>query len=145
MVSFLVASPCLETFIFEVQQPDMKHDSIIGDSSHLRKLSEHCHDNLKSVTITGFCSAKSLVELTCHIVEKASSLECLTLDTTYGCYSSNGCSVDKPGMCIPMGMEIIKEAHRALLAIRTYIEGIIPSRVKLNVSAPCSRCHAVEL
>ncbi|CAM0952184.1 unnamed protein product [Alopecurus aequalis] len=140
LVSFLVASPCLETFILEVHQPDMKHDSIIGDSSHLRQLLEHRHDNLRSVMIAGFCSAKSLVELTCHIVENASSLACLTLDTTHGCYSSG----DKPGICVPMGRDSVKEAQRTLLAIRTHIEGIIPSRVKLNISEPCSQCHAVD-
>ncbi|CAM0952185.1 unnamed protein product [Alopecurus aequalis] len=124
----------------EVHQPDMKHDSIIGDSSHLRQLLEHRHDNLRSVMIAGFCSAKSLVELTCHIVENASSLACLTLDTTHGCYSSG----DKPGICVPMGRDSVKEAQRTLLAIRTHIEGIIPSRVKLNISEPCSQCHAVD-
>ncbi|VAI34149.1 unnamed protein product [Triticum turgidum subsp. durum] len=125
----------------EVHQTDMKHDSIVGDISHLRQLPEHCHDNLKSVTIVGFCSAKSMFELTLHIIKNTSSLQCLTLDTSFGSY---GCSVDKPGGCNPMGRDIIKEAHRALLAIRTHVEGIIPSRVELNVSGPCSRCHAVE-
>ncbi|KAF7073357.1 hypothetical protein CFC21_078357 [Triticum aestivum] len=125
----------------EVQQTDMKHDSIVGDISHLRQLPEHCHDNLKSVTMVGFCSAKSMVELTLHIIKNTSSLQCLTLDTSFGSY---GCSVDKPGGCNPMRRDIIKEAHRALLAIRTHVEGIIPSRVMLNVSGPCSRCHVVE-
>jgi hypothetical protein len=120
----------------------MKHDSIIGDSSHLRQLPEHRHDRLKSVMIAGFCSAKSLIELTCHIAENASSLACLTLDTTHGCYSSDG--VDKPRICVPMGADSLKEAQRALLAIRTHIEGTIPSRVKLNVAEPWSQCHAVE-
>uniref|UniRef100_A0ACD5YGC1 Uncharacterized protein n=1 Tax=Avena sativa TaxID=4498 RepID=A0ACD5YGC1_AVESA len=145
LVSFLVASPCLETFIFDVRQRDMKHDSIIGDSSQLRQLlPEHRYDNLKSVAISGFCSAKSLVELACHIIENASSLESLTLDTTKGCDSSYGCSVDNTGVCVPMGRNIIKEAHRALVAIRAHIEGIIPSRVKFTVIGPCSRCHAVD-
>uniref|UniRef100_A0ACD5YDL6 Uncharacterized protein n=1 Tax=Avena sativa TaxID=4498 RepID=A0ACD5YDL6_AVESA len=142
LVSFLVACPCLETFIFEVHQPDMKHDSIIGHRSHLRQLPEHRYDNLKSVMIAGFCSAKSLVELTCQIVENASSLACLTLDTTQGCYNSDG--VGKPGICVPMGRDSLEEAQRALLAIRTHIEGMIPSTVKLNVSEPCSWCHAIE-
>ncbi|XP_037435092.1 uncharacterized protein LOC119302165 isoform X2 [Triticum dicoccoides] len=125
----------------EVQQTDMKHDSIVGDISHLRQLPEHRHDNLKSVTIVGFCSAKSMVELTLHIIKNTSSLQCLTLDTSFG---SCGCSVDKPGGCNPMRRDIIEEAHRALLAIRTHVESIIPSRVMLNVSGPCSRCHVVE-
>ncbi|KAF7073355.1 LOW QUALITY PROTEIN: hypothetical protein CFC21_078356 [Triticum aestivum] len=145
LASFLEASPCLETFIFEVRQPDMKHDSVIGDTSCLKRLPQYHHNSLRSVTIVGFCSAKSLVELTCHIVENASSLERLTLDTTHGCHSSGGCSVNKY-RCLPMGRDIlmVMEAPRVLLAIRTHVEGKVPSRVVLKVVEPCSRCHAVE-
>ncbi|PNT61895.1 hypothetical protein BRADI_5g22540v3 [Brachypodium distachyon] len=144
LVPFLEASPWLETFIFQVIRRSMKHESIIGDSSHLRQLPEHRHDKLKSVSIGGFSSAKSLVELTCHIVENASALECLLLDTTRGSFSPDGCSVDKPGQCARMGRKFLVEACRARLAIRTHIEGIIPSRVKLDVVEPCRRCHDVE-
>ncbi|CAM0952188.1 unnamed protein product [Alopecurus aequalis] len=142
LVSFLEASPCLETFIIQVRQPDMKHDSVIGDSSHLRRLPQHCHESLKSVVITGFCSAKSLIELTCHIVENATSLECLTLDTTQGCQSSEGCTVNEPerlyytasgilwlalpNTCLSMGKDILMEVPRALLAIRAHVEGKFP-------------------
>ncbi|XBH93123.1 hypothetical protein VPH35_084113 [Triticum aestivum] len=160
LVSFLEACPCLETFIFEVRQPDMKHDSIIGDSSCLKQLPQHHHNNLRSMTIVGFCSTKSLVELTCHIVENASLLERLTLDTIHGCHSSGGCSINKyrrayytgsgirtwapPDRCLPMGRDILMEAPRALSAIRTHVEGKVPSRVMLKVMEPCSWCHAVE-
>lgn len=120
----------------------MEHDTILGDSSHLRQVPEHRHDNLKSVMITGFCSAKSLVELTCHIVENSTSLECLTLGTTCG---STWCSVNKSGKCFPMERDILMEARRALLAIRTHIEGKVSSGVKLNILEPCSWRHAVEL
>jgi len=77
-------------FIIPVQisLPTIRPDSILedpdGDSSQLQCLSECYHDNLKNVMITGFCSAKSMVELTIHIMQKARSLDCLTLDTTRG-------------------------------------------------------------
>ena len=115
LVSFLDASPCLETLIldvrpmlfipfhpilqrylvtlthslsflsiFQVTQQLMKHESVAGGSSHQRQMPEHHHCCLKSVTITGFSSAKGLVELACYILKNAVSLECLTLDTLYG-------------------------------------------------------------
>ncbi|KAM0847025.1 hypothetical protein ACQ4PT_055291 [Festuca glaucescens] len=71
----------LETFRLEVVQTRMKHASVPEDPSVLRKMPGHRHDSIKKVDITGFCSAKSMVELTCHILENATSLECLTLDT----------------------------------------------------------------
>ncbi|WVZ68172.1 hypothetical protein U9M48_017145 [Paspalum notatum var. saurae] len=63
LVSFLDASPALETFIL--------HSG--GDSSRPRFLSECFHDHLMNVTITGFCSAKSMIELTIHILKKFKS------------------------------------------------------------------------
>ncbi|XP_044948072.1 FBD-associated F-box protein At1g66310-like [Hordeum vulgare subsp. vulgare] len=157
LVSFLEASPCLETFIFEVQQPDMQHDSVIGNPSHLRRLPQHSHKSLKSVTIVGFCSATSLVELACHIIEKAASLERLTLDTSHGCRSPGGRSVDKPDRwyhntvigvlmtappdrCIPMWDHGIEESLRARSAIRKHIEWKVPYGVEFEVVEPCSRC-----
>ena len=62
----------------------MGHVSIFEDSLDLRKMPEHSYNRLKSVNIVNFSSAKSLVELTCHILESTRSLECLTLDTTDG-------------------------------------------------------------
>lgn len=59
----------------------MKHESVLGDSSPLRQMPEHRHCYLKSVKMTGFSSAKNLIELTCYILKNAVSLECLTLDT----------------------------------------------------------------
>jgi len=35
------------------------------------------------------------------------------------------------------------EAHRALKAIRSYVEVKVPATVKFTVVEPCSRCHAV--
>ncbi|CAL5009614.1 unnamed protein product [Urochloa decumbens] len=87
LVSFLEASPSLETLILDVIALRMAHESIFADSE-LRYMPEHRLGCLKSVKISGFSSAKSLVELTCYILKNAVSLECLTLDTIYGprCY-----------------------------------------------------------
>ncbi|GJN12651.1 hypothetical protein PR202_ga30946 [Eleusine coracana subsp. coracana] len=88
LVSFLDAPPSLETLYLDVCQPYMKHETVFGDSTHLRQIPEHSHFYLKSVKIIGFSSAKGLVELACYIIKNAVSLECLTLDTLYGsrCY-----------------------------------------------------------
>ncbi|KAM3276515.1 hypothetical protein ACQJBY_044742 [Aegilops geniculata] len=125
LVSFLDASPCLENFVLAISQHRMQHASILGEPSHdLRQIPEQHHDKLKSVTITGFCSAKSLVELT--------SLDCLTLDTT--CHPS--CSVTKLDKCHPLTLmdgDSLVEAQKALLAIRKYIVGKVPPMVKLTI------------
>ncbi|KAM0832525.1 hypothetical protein ACQ4PT_064844 [Festuca glaucescens] len=141
---FLDACPILENFNLDVIQTRMRHDSIFEDSSHLRQMVGHRHDNIKTLKITGFCSAKSMVELTCHIVENATSLECLTLDTI----SENGLSdnvrlsMHEIGECPPICRHMIGEAQRALLAMERYIVGKVPSTVKLNIKKPCSWCHA---
>ncbi|OEL23326.1 hypothetical protein BAE44_0015655, partial [Dichanthelium oligosanthes] len=129
LVSFLDAAPSLEIFIldFQVTSRHTENDSVFVDSSHLRQMPEHHHDNLRNVKITCFRSAKTLVELTCHILKNA-SIECLTLDTT----------------CFPMRKDALMEAPKALFAIAIYIEGKVPSTVKLSIVPPCSRCHAIE-
>lgn len=119
----------------------MEDDSIFGDSSNMRQMQEYRHDNLQSVVITCFCSAKSLIELTCCILDCTTSLEYLTLDTTRGVYS---CSTGKHSQCFPMDKAMIPKANRAMLAIETYIERKVPSTVKLNVVKPCPRCHIIE-
>lgn len=73
LVSFLDASPSLETWYLEVYPEDMEHESVFEGSSDLRQLPEYRHDNLKSVEIIGFISARSLIELTCCIVKSAVS------------------------------------------------------------------------
>ncbi|KQK22584.2 hypothetical protein BRADI_1g68220v3 [Brachypodium distachyon] len=139
LVSFLDASPHLEKFMLAHR---MEHDSILGGPPHdLRQIPEQRYDKLKNVKISGFCSAKSLVELTCHILENTTSLDCLTLDTTW--YPR--CSVTKSGKCYPlMDRDSLVEAQKALVAIRRYVVGKVPSMVKLNVLEPCSRCHTIE-
>ncbi|KAL6865038.1 hypothetical protein ACP4OV_016189 [Aristida adscensionis] len=149
LASFLVAAPLLETFILGASQFRMleqlrkENGSVIGeDTSHVRLMPEQRHGSLKSVKITGFCSSKSLVELTCHILENATALECLTLDTTCGLPR---CSVNKLGRCFTIEMDGIIEAQRALMVVRQYIEGKVPPTVKLNVLKPCAMCHALQL
>jgi hypothetical protein len=96
----------------------------------------HCHDSIKDVTIIGFSSAKSMVELTRHILENAMSLECLTLETV--CYDFR-CSGGTT-KCGHVTKDMIVEAHKALLVVKRYLLEKVPSRVELNVVEPCSRC-----
>jgi len=138
LVSFLNASPSLETLTLDVSERDMVHESIFADSQ-LRHMPEHHHGCLKSVKISGFSSAKCLIELTCYILKNAVSLECLTLDTLYGQRCDDEGDYD---WCIPMPDSVLVETTRALSAIRTYIENKVPSGVKLTVLEPCSKCHA---
>ena len=84
----------------------------------------HRHDKLKHVQIAGFYPAKSLLELASHVLENATSLECLTLDTNYcSCLWRRG---SNPAECY-------------LEAIKRYFEGKIPSTstVRLDVEGPC--------
>ena len=151
LVSFLDASPALETFIFRVDQDEMLFDSISGGALQMRKMPEHKHDSLKNVKILGFCSAKSMVELTCHILENATSLECITLDTIYDAEDEDfvgRCSETsawRSGKCSPQTSEMMLESNKALIAIEGYIVRKVPSTVKLNVRGACSRCHTPEL
>ncbi|KAF2932243.1 putative FBD-associated F-box protein At5g53635 isoform X1 [Oryza sativa Japonica Group] len=142
LVSFLDASPSLETFILDVQQRSMEHESVFAKSSGLRQIPENRHDSLKTVKISGFCSAKSLVELTCYILKNVVSLESLTLDTIHG---DCRCYLKTSPFCNHIEEDILMEAPRALSAIRRYIEKIVPTTVKLTVLEPCSRCHAKGL
>jgi len=111
---------------------------------NLRKMQGHQHHKVKRVKILGFTSARRLIELTCHVVESIASLERLTLQAHQ---SSFMCSVPfhKTGKCSSFPIDVLMEAQRALLAIRTYIEPKVPSMVNLRVVEPCRRCHALEL
>ncbi|OEL16618.1 hypothetical protein BAE44_0022363, partial [Dichanthelium oligosanthes] len=141
LVSFLDASPSLETLILDVRhfsvfQVSMEHKSVFEDSSSLRQMPEHHHCYLRSVKMTGFSSAKSLVELTCHIIKNAVSLECLTLDTRHG-FSCSG--EDSRGIrCYSMSKSVLREAIRADAAIRMYIEDKVPTTVDC-----CGALHPV--
>ncbi|XBJ14407.1 hypothetical protein VPH35_006453 [Triticum aestivum] len=144
---FLDACPVLETFELSVYQTRMKHDSVSGDYSLLRKMPERHHISIKNVKIDGFCSAKSMIELTCHILDSATSLENLTLDTIYGAdyeHVDRLAVHDIGGCSSPIGKRMIREAHKAILAIEKYIMGKVPSNVKLSIKKPCTQCHSVK-
>ncbi|CAL5057658.1 unnamed protein product [Urochloa decumbens] len=142
LVSFLEASPSLETFILRVFPLHEEHVSVFKDPLVLRTMPEQHHVKLKRVTIINFYSAKSMVELACHILESTTSLEQLTLDTTNGVHR---CSVNKSGKCSGMRRERLVEARRAFLAAQTYIKPKVPSTVEYNILEPCSKCYAVEV
>uniref|UniRef100_A0A0E0DWN1 F-box domain-containing protein n=1 Tax=Oryza meridionalis TaxID=40149 RepID=A0A0E0DWN1_9ORYZ len=140
LASYIHAAPSLETFYLNRY---VQNVSIFAHPADLRSIREEQHHSLKSVRVTSFISVKSLVELTCHILESTTSLECLTLDA-----SQTGFRCDTPGSkigkCPPLDRDIIMEGHRGVLAIRRYIQPRVPSAVKLNVLEPCS-CHSTEL
>ncbi|CAL5029673.1 unnamed protein product [Urochloa decumbens] len=148
LVSFLDASPALETFILSVNQNEVKHDSVFGNASHMRQILGHKHDSIRKVEINGFCSAKSMVELICHILENMTSLESLTVDTICDGFTSadaRRCYVQNKSKCLPIPRDKILEAHKALRAVDRYIMGRVPPAVKLNVWEPCSQCHAIDV
>jgi len=60
-----------------------------ADSLHIRQIPEFQHANLKKVSIQRFSSAKSLIELTCQIIENTPSLRCLELNTTRDLFPSS--------------------------------------------------------
>ncbi|WVZ86561.1 hypothetical protein U9M48_033320 [Paspalum notatum var. saurae] len=148
LVSFLDASPTLETFILHVNQTGMKHDLVFGDALHVRQIPGFKHSRLRNVQINGFCSVKSMAELTCHILENTTSLESLTVDTIFGLGMDGDCSrrcVQKKGRCRPISRDMILEAHKTLRVVSMYIVGRVPPAVKLNVGKPCSRCHDIDV
>ncbi|PUZ38483.1 hypothetical protein GQ55_9G200300 [Panicum hallii var. hallii] len=148
LVSFLDASPALETFILSVNQNEVKHDSVFGNAWHMRQILGDKHASIRKVQINGFCSAKSMVELTCHILENATSLESLTVDTICDGFTGadvHRCYVQNISECWPIPRDQILEAHKALRAVDRYIVGRVPPAVKFNVLEPCSRCHAIDV
>uniref|UniRef100_A0A0A9DYP5 F-box domain-containing protein n=1 Tax=Arundo donax TaxID=35708 RepID=A0A0A9DYP5_ARUDO len=80
LVTFLNASPALETFILHVEESAVQKSHLVIDPSKLVELPRHCHQNIKHVKITGFCPITELVEMIFYILENAASLQCLTLD-----------------------------------------------------------------
>uniref|UniRef100_K3YSX5 At1g61320/AtMIF1 LRR domain-containing protein n=1 Tax=Setaria italica TaxID=4555 RepID=K3YSX5_SETIT len=116
--------------------------SVFEDQSDLRMMPGHHPSKLKHVKIIKFSAAKSVAELTCHILESATSLESLTLDTTHG---MPRCSVNRIGKCVFLLKEALVEAQKGVLAAQAFIKPKVPSTVEFNVFEPCSRCYAVEL
>ncbi|RCV22803.1 hypothetical protein SETIT_4G249800v2 [Setaria italica] len=76
---------------------------------------------------------RSMIELAKHILERAPSLEHITLDTSRG-------RDDKSGNCAQMLQEELVEARRARLAIGRHLEEHVPSTVSLKVVESCSTC-----
>ncbi|XBI59062.1 hypothetical protein VPH35_040198 [Triticum aestivum] len=118
-----------------------------GDDVYLKGKSAYQHDSLKRVTITGFCSARSLIRLVISILESAPSLERLTLDTTpRGCGRKLGdtsiCTAAKyRSKCCWISERSLEESNRAVEAAGRYIAGRVPSAVEFEVLEPCRRCH----
>ncbi|KAL6658767.1 hypothetical protein ACP70R_002807 [Stipagrostis hirtigluma subsp. patula] len=139
LLSFLDASPSLETLSLEFFEECMEPESVLGGSSHLRQLPECRHDRLRSVKIFGFSSSKALVELTCCVAKNAVSLETLVLDTLG---NKPRCSGQNNKTCWPVRKAVLERAFRGLAAIRTYIEAEVPPTAKLTVVEPCTRCHS---
>uniref|UniRef100_A0ACD5W4A4 Uncharacterized protein n=1 Tax=Avena sativa TaxID=4498 RepID=A0ACD5W4A4_AVESA len=121
LVSFLEASPALDSFILHISRDVMSHDSVADDYVYLRRKLEFRHEHLRRVLITGFRASKSLVELVIYILESVPSLEGLTLDTTNcfvgamtGSVAEAQVAVEVAGRCIagrvPAGVEFKKVA-----------------------------------
>ncbi|KAJ1273953.1 hypothetical protein BS78_05G025400 [Paspalum vaginatum] len=128
LVSLLDASPSLDTFILT------KKVAAAGGGGHR-------HPNLKTVLISGFCSAKGMIELTGHILDNSASLELLVLDTSYGRNRRSRCK--RINSCSPLTMTALMEARKALQLIKRYIQGQpnspkVPSTVKFGVLGPCT-------
>ncbi|PNT78197.1 uncharacterized protein LOC100838061 isoform X2 [Brachypodium distachyon] len=151
LACFLDACVALETFVLRIADGFKwyKKYLIVGEpdessSQSKQEIPEFRHGglgNLRRATITGFCSAKSLVELTCHILEKAStSLECFILDASPG-YDRTCSSSFK---CLPMSVEALRDAEKALANVRKYVEPKVPVGIEFKVLEPCSRCHAMD-
>ena len=135
----------------QVDQAGVEHDSVVSVGDHeLRRKPECRHHHLKRVMIRGFCSTKSMVEFTRHILERAPSLERLTLDTTVSCrrrfqtwlaienYPVSKVTIEK---CWPMCITGLDKAHRAMEAASRYIAGRVPSAVEYTILNPCIHCH----
>lgn len=95
-----------------------------ADSLHIRQIPEFQHANLKKVSIMRFSSAKSLIELTCQIIENTPSLRCLVLklNTTHGLYSSN-----------THKERYLDDIRKTRCAVERYIVGKVPSSVEFKV------------
>ena len=167
LVSFFEASPSLEKFVLHVSHCSPCKDYLITmlvswismswpltfryelRSPSMTRLREttrlwgECQSTTMAnsrVGITGFYPQKSMLELTCHILEKTTSLRRLTLDTFPANYRRSSIFHSK---CAPLETADIREAHKSVLAVKTYIEEKVPSAVKFNILEPCSRCYAL--
>nr|XP_040254311.1 uncharacterized protein LOC120972837 [Aegilops tauschii subsp. strangulata] len=151
LLSFIDASPVLDSFILKVGKNALKDDLDMGDENnkYLGRKLERRHVCLRRVDIMGFCASKSLVELTIHILENTPSLERLTLDTIYGYNRCLGtfhkCTTStKIIQCSPLSKAGLAGARRAVEVAGRYIVGRVPSSVQLEVLDLCNRCNTGE-
>ncbi|KAF8707182.1 hypothetical protein HU200_030428 [Digitaria exilis] len=139
LASFVDACVALETFTLRV-----RYQNYHIDRQSWAEMNQFYHGGLgrlRTVTITGFCSAKGLAELTRHILRSAaSSLQCISLDTTPG-YDRKHSSTDR---CQNMCMGALRESERALSNVRQYVEPEVPHGVELKVLGPCRQCHYID-
>ncbi|XP_047062969.1 uncharacterized protein LOC124670528 [Lolium rigidum] len=142
LVSFLDASPNLKMFVLRVEAPTIESGLIPGvkigeDFSLASCVRKHRHGKLKSAIINGFRPWKTMIELIRCILDYATSLKHLVLDTTDAYHRR------KFAKCFPLGKDTVNEARKAVVAIRTYIEGKVPPIVKFKVLEPCncSKCR----
>lgn len=153
LITYLEAAPALESFILRVDRNGVGDDSVVAvGEDELRRKPEYWHHHLRRVMITGFCSTKSLVEFTRHILQHAPSLERLTLDTTISCRRSfkTWHAIEKyPASkvthgCWPMCSTALAKAQRATEAASRYIAGRVPSAVEYTILEPCIHCHKCQ-
>ncbi|KAF8671592.1 hypothetical protein HU200_049916 [Digitaria exilis] len=139
LASFLDACVALETFTLRV-----RYQNYHIDWQSWAEMNRFYHGGLgrlRTVTITGFYSAKGLAELTRHILKSAaSSLQCISQDTTPG-YDRKHSSTDR---CQNMCMGPLRESERALSNVRQYVEPEVPHGVELKVLGPCRQCHYID-
>uniref|UniRef100_A0A0E0M4K8 Protein kinase domain-containing protein n=1 Tax=Oryza punctata TaxID=4537 RepID=A0A0E0M4K8_ORYPU len=124
LASFLEACPALESFhIWAGEYDDVWQDPALQDSNsdllHIRRIPEFSHANLRRVSINRFFPSKSMIELTYLIIENASSLRCLKLDTSYGFYARVMCKkMNKADVIQALeAVDAIKIGHAALMMI----------------------------
>ncbi|KAE8778321.1 hypothetical protein D1007_48753 [Hordeum vulgare] len=135
LVSFLDASPALDSFILHVDVNVMRPDSVVGgeNAADDPRWKPQCrHDCLREVRIIGFSSEKNLVQFVIYIVESTPRLESITLDTTF--LSGRSCDINDKSRkmktwCSMMTEGCIAEAHRAVKVANRYIAERVPSGV----------------
>uniref|UniRef100_A0A0E0NYF5 At1g61320/AtMIF1 LRR domain-containing protein n=1 Tax=Oryza rufipogon TaxID=4529 RepID=A0A0E0NYF5_ORYRU len=157
LVTFLRASPVLETFILHVEESAKEPYPLVFNPKYLKiHLSpEHSHQSIKHVTVTGFCHKQELVELIFYILENATSLQCLTLDNRIrgfgkdlvACITQDTGTHDYQEWWNNFGVKerILHffrrefypksdwEAYCSYVAIRKYIIERVPSSVELKI------------
>uniref|UniRef100_A0A0E0D3V5 At1g61320/AtMIF1 LRR domain-containing protein n=1 Tax=Oryza meridionalis TaxID=40149 RepID=A0A0E0D3V5_9ORYZ len=157
LVTFLRASPVLETFILHVEESAKEPYPLVFNPKYLKihLLPEHSHQSIKHVTVTGFCHKQEPVELIFYILENATSLQCLTLDNRIrgfgkdlvACITQDTGTRDYQEWWNNFGVKerILHffrrefypksdwEAYCSYVAIRKYIIGRVPSSVELKI------------